>query len=328
MVSLPRTRQRSVDWLGYGPGVKTVLARVSRWLPARVVARYLKRSGPNLATLVAWNMLFSFFPIIILAALLASLIPAHGAGIIGRDLTEAIAKALPGGNGAVVVKALKSFSHHSGVLLIVAVVGLLWSGSSLFGAMDQAFASLSETRTRGFIPQKLMSFGMIVLFACLLLLVVLSSSLLAVIKSLPAVPSLLTHGPAGLIFQIVFAILAGTLLFCSIYFLVPQVRRHARAVIPGALTAAVLFEALSLAFPLYFKLAHGFRTYGTSFSLFFLILAYAFLLAQITVIGFAVVMEGEPPPTGIRPDRKGVALTRPDTGPDEAAPQPEVATRS
>jgi membrane protein len=275
--------------------VKSLLARVKRWLPARVGARYLQRSGPNLATLVAWNMLFSFFPIIILAALLASLIPAHGVGI-GQDLTQAIAKALPGGNGAAVVKALKSFHHNSGLLLIVAVVGLLWSGSSLFGAMDQAFASLSQTPTRSFIPQKLMSFGMIVLFACLLVLVVLSSSLLAVIKSLPAIPSLLTHGPAGLIFQIVLAIVAGTILFGAIYFLVPKARRHPRTVIPGALTAAVLFEALSLIFPLYFKLAHGFRTYGTSFSLFFLILAYAFLLAQITVIGFAVVLEGEPQP--------------------------------
>ncbi|MFZ0994908.1 MAG: YihY/virulence factor BrkB family protein [Candidatus Dormiibacterota bacterium] len=275
--------------------MKSLLARVKRWLPARVGARYLQRSGPNLATLVAWNMLFSFFPIIILAALLASLIPAHGVGI-GQDLTQAIAKALPGGNGAAVVKALKSFHHNSGLLLIVAVVGLLWSGSSLFGAMDQAFASLSQTPTRSFIPQKLMSFGMIVLFACLLVLVVLSSSLLAVIKSLPAIPSLLTHGPAGLIFQIVLAIVAGTILFGAIYFLVPKARRHPRTVIPGALTAAVLFEALSLIFPLYFKLAHGFRTYGTSFSLFFLILAYAFLLAQITVIGFAVVLEGEPQP--------------------------------
>jgi membrane protein len=272
--------------------VKPILARVKRWLPARVVARYLKRGGPNLATLVAWNMLFSFFPIIILAALLAGLAPP--AAGIGRDLTEAIAKALPGSNGAAVVKALKSFHHNSGLLLVVALVGLLWSGSSLFGAMDQAFASLSQTPTRSFIPQKLMSFGMIVLFACLLVVVVLSSSLLAVIKSLPAVPSVLSHGPAGLIFQVVFAILAGTLLFSALYFLVPKVHRHARAVIPGALTAAVLFEALSLVFPLYFKLAHGFRTYGTAFSLFFLILAYAFLLAQITVIGFAVVMEGEP----------------------------------
>ncbi len=306
--------------------VRTLWGRVKRWLPVRVVARYLNRSGPNLATLVAWNMLFSFFPIIILAALLASLVPAHGAGI-GRDLTEAIAKALPGGNGAAVVKALKSFQHHSGVLLIVAVVGLLWSGSSLFGAMDQAFASLSGTPTRSFIPQKLMSVGMIGLFACLLVLVVLSSSLLAVIKSLPAVPSVLTHGPAGLIFQIIFAILAGTLLFSAIYFLVPKVGRHARAVIPGALTAAILFEALSLIFPLYFKLAHGFRTYGTSFSLFFLILAYAFLLAQITVIGFAVVMEGEPQPTGAGSDHSASASSEPGAASEGAPPERQVAAR-
>lgn len=312
--------------MGYRPGVRTLLARVKRWLPARVVARYLKRSGPNLATLVAWNMLFSFFPIIIMAALLASLIPVHGGGV-GKDLTEAIAKALPGGNGAAVVKALNSFHHNSGLLVIVAVVGLLWSGSSLFGAMDQAFASLGETKTRSFIPQKLMAFGMIVLFACLLVVVVLSSSLLAVIKSLPAIPSVLSHGPAGLILQIVFAIIAGTILFSTIYFLVPKVRRQARSVLPGALTAAILFEALSLIFPLYFKLAHGFRTYGTTFSLFFLILAYAFLLAQITVIGFAVVMEGEPQPTGTGPDSIEFASTGPSTAPEGADRQPEIATQ-
>jgi membrane protein len=307
--------------------MKALLDRAKRWLPARVGARYLKRSGPNLATLVAWNMLFSFFPIIIMAALLASLIPAHGGGV-GRDLTEAIAKALPGGNGATVVKALNSFHRNSGLLVIVAVVGLLWSGSSLFGAMDQAFASLGETKMRSFIPQKLMSFGMIVLFACLLVMVVLSSSLLAVIKSLPAIPSVLTHGPAGLIFQIVFAIVAGTILFSTIYFLVPRVRRQARSVLPGALTAAVLFEALSLIFPLYFKLAHGFRTYGTTFSLFFLILAYAFFLAQITVIGFAVVMEGEPQSTGAVPESKGLASTGASTAPEGSDSQPKVATPS
>jgi uncharacterized BrkB/YihY/UPF0761 family membrane protein len=107
-------------------------------------------------------------------------------------------------------------------------------------------------------------------------------------------PGLLTSGPAGLLLQIAFSLVAGTLLFCAIYFLVPHVRRSARAVIPGAITAAVLFEALSLVFPLYFKLAHGFSTYGTTFSLFFLVLTYVFFLSQITVVGFVVVLEGEP----------------------------------
>ncbi len=273
--------------------MKSVWQRLRRWFPVRVAARYLNRSGPNLATLVAWNMLFSFFPIMVLAATLAGLVPHHGAGL-GRGLTQAIASALPGGNGTTVVRALNAFHHQSGLLAIVGVVGLLWSGSSLFGAMDQAFAGLSETRSRDFIPQKLMSFGMIVLFSCLVLPVVLSSSLLAVLKSVPGIPSPLSSGPASLLIQICFAVVAGTILFSGIYFLVPKVRRSARAVLPGALAAAILFEALSLLFPLYFKLAHGFSTYGTTFSLFFLILAYVFLLSQITVLGYAVILEDEP----------------------------------
>ncbi|MGH7642398.1 MAG: YihY/virulence factor BrkB family protein [Candidatus Dormibacteria bacterium] len=280
-----------MSWVTF-PVMRALRRRLRRWYPVRVGARYLNRSGPNLATLVAWNMLFSFFPIMVLAATLAGLIP-HSAGV-GRGLTQAIASALPGGKGAAVVKALNAFHHHSGLLAIVGAVGLLWGGSSLFGAMDQAFASLSESPTRSFIPQKLMSFGMIVLFAVLVVPVVLSSSLLAVLKSVPGIPTLISHGPVGLILQICVSIVAGTLLFSAIYFLVPKKRRAPRAVLPGALAAGILFEVLSLLFPLYFKLAHGFSTYGTTFSLFFLILAYVFLLAQITVVGFAVVLEGEP----------------------------------
>jgi len=273
--------------------VRALLHRLRRWFPVRVAARYLNRNGPNLATLVAWNMLFSFFPIMVLAATVAGLIPHHGAGV-GKVLTRAIAGALPGGKGAAVVQALDAFHHHSGLLAIVGVVGLLWGGSALFGAMDNAFASLGESRTRSFIPQKLMSFGMIVLFACLVVPVVLSSSFLAVIKSVPGIPSVLSHGPISLVLQVCLSIVVGTILFSAIYFLVPKTRRAPRVVLPGAVAAAILFEALSLLFPLYFKLAHGFSTYGTTFSLFFLILTYVFFLAQITVVGFAVVMEGEP----------------------------------
>ena len=282
------------------PAVRAVLRRLRRWLPVRVAARYLSCNGPNLATLVAWNMLFSFFPIMVLAATLASLIPQHGLGV-GHGLTQAIASALPGGKGAAVVQALDAFHRRSGLLAIVGVVGLLWGGSSMFGAMDHAFGTLSRTRSRDFIPQKLMSVGMIVVFAVLVVPVVLSSSLLAVIKSVPGIPSQLSSGVVSLVAQVCLSVLVGTVLFSAMYFLVPRVRRSARAVLPGAVTAAILFEALSLLFPVYFRLAHGFSTYGTTFSLFFLILTYVFFLSQITVVGFAVVMEGEPGATSPEP---------------------------
>ncbi|MGH7609880.1 MAG: YihY/virulence factor BrkB family protein [Candidatus Dormibacteria bacterium] len=270
--------------------MKAWLRRLRRWLPVRVAARYLNRGGPNQATLVAWNMLFSFFPIMVLAATLASLIPSRGAAI-GRGLDAAIASALPGGRGQAVARALSAFHHNSGLLAVIGGLGLLWGGSALFGAMDQAFAALADAKPRDFLTQKLMSFGMIILFAGLVVPVVLSSSLLAVLEKVPGIPSVLAHGPGALVLQILVAVLIGTVLFSAIYALVPRQRRRARAVLPGALVAAVLFEALSLLFPLYFRLAHGFSTYGTTFSLFFLILTYVFFLAQITVVGFAVVLE-------------------------------------
>jgi membrane protein len=267
-------------------------------LPVRVISLYLSHSGPNLATLVAWNLLFAFFPILVLAVTLASLIPNHAA--VGHGIVQAVADALPGGKGTAVAEALRTFHHDGGWLAILGLAGLLWSGSSLFGAMDQAFARLSESKPRGFLAQKLMAFGMIILFACLTVPVVLSSSLLAVLKSVSGIPSLLRSGPVSLLVQIGLAIAVGAILFTAIYTLVPRVRRRLGAVLPGSLSAAVLFEALTLLFPLYFKLAHGFKTYGSTFSLFFLILAYAFLVAQVTVLGFAVVVsveQGRRPPT-------------------------------
>ncbi|MGH7640749.1 MAG: YihY/virulence factor BrkB family protein [Candidatus Dormibacteria bacterium] len=286
--------------------MKSLWARIKRWLPLRVVSRYLSRNGPNQATLISWNMLFAFFPIMVLAADLASLVPRQAG--VGRGLTQAIASALPGGNGTAVVHALDAFHHSSGLLAVVGILGLLWSGSSLFGAMDQAFANLSHTQQRPFIFQKLMAFGMIVLFACLVVPVVLSSSLLAVVASVPGMPSQLTHGPLSLGAQVLLSVVVGTGLFCAIYFFVPQHRCRARAVLPGAVTAAILFEALSLIFPLYFKLAHGFSTYGTTFSLFFLILAYVFFLSQITVLGYTVALEAEPQAS----PAAGAAATAPD----------------
>ena len=80
-----------------------------------------------------------------------------------------------------------------------------------------------------------------------------------------------------------------------------------RATLRGALVGAVLFELLSLAFPLYLHLAHGFAAYGATFALFFLILAFVFLVAQVMVVGFCVVLELETlPPKTSEPTEAGV----------------------
>lgn len=276
----------------YPLGVGTIWKRLKKTFVVRVLSRYAGRNGPNQATLVAWNLLFAVFPIIILAVTLAGLVFRDPAG--GREVAKAVASVLPKGRGSVVLQALQKFHRDSGWLAIIGILGLVWSGTSLFGAMDQGFAAISEGKSRSFLPQKLMSVGMIVLFTVLAVPVVLSSSLLAGLEKLGGLPVWLHSGYIALILQIVASVIVGTILFTAIYSLVPHQRRRLGASLLGGAAAGLIFEGLSLAFPLYFRLEHGFSTYGSTFGLFFLVLAYAFLVAQITVLGYAVTVEADP----------------------------------
>jgi len=298
----------------YPWAMKSIWARLRQTFVIRVVLCYLSHNGPNQATLISWNLLFAIFPIVILAVTLAAV--ALNDPAAGRAVANAVASLLPEGRGSAVIQALDTFHRDSGWLAIVGVVGLIWSGTSLFGAMDQAFAAISDGKPRSFLPQKLMSVAMIVLFTILAVPIVLSSSLLAVLESLPQVPTWLHSGPLALLLQALTASLVGTVLFGAIYGLVPHQRPQLPALLRGAATSGVLFEVLSLAFPLYFHLERGFSSYGSTFGLFFVILAYAFLVAQITVLGYAVAVVADAPDG----PRDRVRASQPSPAPEPTGP--------
>ena len=271
------------------PGFKQ---RLAHSFPARAVKRYLDAQGPNWATLIAWNGLFAFFPIVLLTVTAIGLV-LQSPGL-QSGLEQQIAHAFPNKQSQQdILGALHAFKQNSGLFAIIGFAGLLWSGSALFGAMDQGLSALYACRPRDFVKQKLMAFAMILLFTVLAVPLVLSSSLLPALQSISYVPSFLTTGPAALLIQLGAGVLDGTLLFTAIYYVVPNRKQRLRDVPPGALTAGVLLEGLTLLFPTYFKLANGFATYGATFALFFLLLTYFFFLGQITMIGGAVNAERE-----------------------------------
>jgi membrane protein len=261
--------------------------------PVRVVKRYLGAQGPNSAILIAWNGLFAMFPILLVTATVIGLV-LHNPTIAG-GIEQQVVHALPGKGDAQkqVTDALNAFKDKSGLLAIVGFVGLLWSGSALFGAIEQGLNALYPCKPRGFVAQKLLGFGMILLFTVLAVPLVLSSSLLPALESLPVVPRFLSSGPVGLLLQLAAGALDGAVLFAIIYYVVPHRRQRLRQVLPGALVAGVLIEALTMLFPLYFNLAGGFAAYGATFALFFLLLTWFYLLGQITMLGGAVVAEYE-----------------------------------
>src|SRR5207302_958507 len=86
---------------------------------------------------------------------------------------------------------------------------------------------------------------------------------------LSIIPGCLNSPAAALALQLLLGVAAGCLLFGAIYYVVPNRRQELRKVWPGSLVAGVLFELLTLLFPLYLRLTGSSNTYGKTFGLVF-----------------------------------------------------------
>jgi YihY family inner membrane protein len=273
-----------------------VKARLVGAFPVRAVRRFLAAQGPNWATIIAWNLFFAFFPMVFLAI--------SAVGLALRDpstratVVQQVLAAFPscnaqqsGGGSCQIVTALDDFRKSSGVFAVIGIVGLIWSGSSLFGAIEQGLDNLYGARSRSFVRQKLMAIGMVVVFAVMAVPLVVSGSLLGLLQSLPGVPDFLRSGPASLLLQVGAGIVDASLLFGLIFYVVPNRKQRVRDILPGAISAGVIFEGLTLLFPLYFGLVTHSPQWGQTFGFIFVLLFYFFLLGQIVMLGGAVNAE-------------------------------------
>src|SRR4029077_8075299 len=133
-------------------GMGRLMARV----PGRFIRKFLEVQAPNWAALIAWNALFALFPIVIFAASLLGF-ALRLFGEANDAVYKTIFSIVPADTQTELLKAVTGVKSQSGVLFIVGLVGLLWGGSALFGAMEQAFDRIYHTKPRDFIQQKLVS---------------------------------------------------------------------------------------------------------------------------------------------------------------------------
>jgi membrane protein len=289
------------------------MGRLMDSVPGRVIRKFLEDQAPNWAALIAWNALFAMFPIVIFAASLLG-IALRLFGQANDAVYKTIFTAIPG-DTTELLKAVSSVKSQSGVLFIVGLVGLLWGGSALFGVMEQAFALIYHTTPRDFIRQRLIAFGMVFLFTILVGIAVATSALLPALKHIPDIPAFLYSGVAAFILQVLVGVSAGFLLFGSLYYVIPNRKQEFRKVIPGTLVAAILFELITLLFPLYISLNNGINQYGKTFGLFFVLMTFFFFLGLITMIGVEVNSVIYPVPIDL-PGKDSHAVAAPESGPE------------
>ena len=203
-------------------------------------------------------------------------------GLAIRDpATEArfqtlIIQSFPADAEAELLKALHGVKQSAGWIGLVSLGGLIWSATGIFGAMEFALTQIFGTKQRDMLRQKLMA---------VVMMVVLVVGLGITVAANWAAGYLSGRVPYAWVLSFVIGAAVMVTLLVLLYRFVPNRTFSVREVLPGALLAGILIEALSLVFPLYTRYAGGFSSYGAQFGLFFLLATWLYLLSELLLLG-------------------------------------------
>ena len=269
------------------------------WMRFRLVRRVIKRIQPlldfwtklnddwvfNLSGMLAYNLLMSLFPILLLLLAAVGLILGDHASTVYAHIEQVFAQSIPG--GAEIFQAVANqLTTNVGLLVLIGLVGSVLGGSNLFMVIESCFGIIFRVRSRDLIPKQLMAFGMLALYLILAPLIALAFSLPSTIVTL-ADPYLKDSGRAALagVLGNIVAVLSAFILFGAIYLIVPNRRIHLRQVIPGTLLATALLVPYITLFPLYVSRFLRPENYGSIAGFAVVILIFFYYLGFILLLG-------------------------------------------
>ena len=243
-------------------------------MPFRVITAYGESQASNYAAALAFAAFLSMFPMI-LGAL----------SIIGyaiRDpATETrfqnlILQLFPGSAQLELQGAIHGVRQSAGWLGLISLAGILWSAGGIFATMEFALTQIFGTKQRSMLRQKLMGFVTMMLVVVALGITVAANAVAGYLSN---------YIPYAWVLSFVIGACVMVMLLVLLYRFVPNRNFSLHQVLPGALLAGVLIEALALVFPLYARFAGSFTTYGAQFGLFFVLATWLYLLSQLLLLG-------------------------------------------
>ena len=263
------------------------MKRVNAIWNSPYLQKVMKDNVGVLATIIAWNALTSIVPVVVGLVAISGLI-LQGNLVSQKNLIQQLSRALQGALTKHDLQTIVTTStRHTGLFGVIAIVGVLWGASNVGGAISTAFQPIFEVRGRNFIKEKLLDVGMIFVMAILLIVVVVATDYSVLIDRL--VSRFPLSGASSFIVGIAIGLAAAFGLFYAIYAAFPNTdpRLKFHHIWQGALAAAVLFEILSLVWPIYTHFTH-FSRYGAVLVPILVLTAWIYFFAVITVVGAEV----------------------------------------
>lgn len=254
----------------------------------RVSKEMADDDATHLAAGVAYYAIFSLFP------LLLGLLAISGQ-VLASDSTQQsflryVTDNLPGSEG-LVQDRVSEVVHFRGVLGIGAIIGLLWSASAVFGAINRSVNRAWDVhKDRPFYIAKPFQIGMALLVGVIFLVSTSATSAIEVLADpdrnmgIPGQGLLQSVGLTHLVVRILPCGL-NFLLFLLVYKVVPNCKTYWRYVWPGAVLAALLFELAKGLFIWYLDNVASFQEVYGSLTSVMVLLFWIYLSSLILILG-------------------------------------------
>jgi YihY family inner membrane protein len=243
----------------------------------------------GMASMVAYNLLLSLFPLALIALFIAGQVLSSQE--VETSVVHDLEQLFPTAAESTLLSALRTLRTSSTTVGLAALAASLWVGSSFWGALDTAFCRIYHRPCRSWVRQKLFAIGMLVVVLLFFGATVTVPTLQGLVANASRDLPLGLDRVSGLVGAIS---LAGglVLLFavlCVIYWRVPKGPIPWRCIWPGALGAMAAMAVVDYAFPLYLSHVSTLRV-GSTLVFVLIVLIWFYALAIILLSG-AVVNE-------------------------------------
>ncbi|HJN91733.1 MAG TPA: YihY/virulence factor BrkB family protein [Dehalococcoidia bacterium] len=253
----------------------------------------------QLAAGISYYVLFSIFPLTILAVSISGLVLTDDS--IRADVVEELFEILPLSDGEGredLERAIDGVATGLSAIGLFSILGLLWAASGMMGAIRHGLDMAWDTDfRRPFLRAKLIDLFMVTAVGLLVGLSIATTFFLQVARRVS--DSLSSHlGPLGDGAAVGFEVLAifvpliiSFVAFLFIYKVVPSVRTRWGEIWPGALLAAVLFELVKNGFALYLRYFGNYDAVYGSLGAVVAFLFFVFVGANILLLGAEMAAE-------------------------------------
>ena len=293
-ISFPTKVKRIVAMITHWVGNSSVVDNSVVALGWRVFKELGDDDATHLSAGVAYYSVFSVFPLLL--GLLAISGTVFTSITLQEQFLDYVTESMPGSK-EFVSKNIEELVRFRGALGIGAILGLLWSGSSAFGAMSRAINRAWDVdKDRPFYVAKTLHIIIALGVGILFLLSSFASVAIELLSNysrdlgLPGHEFFLDFGLGNLMLKAVpWAITLAV--FLLLYRFVPNCKTYWRYVWTGAVVATILFEASKGIFMWYLvNVANYELIYGSVASM-MVLMSWAYVSAFILILGAEISSE-------------------------------------